>query len=103
MDPMDIVNQIDFTGESSSNDPPAMMCEADMVVSLIGEHSRPGHASPIPISFDLTSSPHVGYVAYHVGYCDTSLCFPLSMFLLALLQALGVCYSQTPPQPAWGG
>lgn len=43
------------------------------------------------------SNPRVSYVAHYASYCDTGLKLPLSMFLLAFLQVLGICYSQVSP------
>lgn len=41
------------------------MCDANMILNLIGVHSWSGHSGLIPIVSNLALSPYVGYVAYY--------------------------------------
>lgn len=99
MDPMDVVYQMNLTNKPSlSNNSPLVLHKTNMIASLVSVlHPRHRKTDLVSIGFNLASIPCASYAMHYAGYYDTGLRFPLSMFLLALLQALGVCYSQVIP------
>lgn len=68
-----------------------------MITSLVGVHPQPKKSGLVPPGSNIPSIMWVSYVVNYASYCNIDLHFPLSIFLLAVLQVLGVCYSQIPP------